>query len=58
MNFKAVLLLCLLLFGSISTIAIASLNIITNSIRKATFALGLGGVQPCGGDPIDDPTPT
>jgi hypothetical protein len=58
MNFKAVLLLCLLLFASISTIAIASLSVITNNVKKATFALDLGGIQPCGGDPVDNPTPT
>jgi hypothetical protein len=57
-NFKAVFLLCLLLFTSISMIAIASFGTITSGLKKATLASGLGGVQPCGGDPIDDPTPT
>ena len=57
MNFKAVLLICLLLFASVSTIAIASLSIIANNVKKATFALELKGVQPCGGDPIDNPVP-
>jgi len=55
MNFKAVLLLFLLFFASVSTIALASLSIITNNLKTATFALGLGSVQPCGGEPIDNP---
>jgi hypothetical protein len=58
MNFKAVLLICLLFFASVSTIVLVSLSTVTSSVKKATFALGLGGVQPCGGDPVDDPTPS
>jgi len=58
MNFKAVLLICLLFFASVSTIALASLGTITSSAKKATFTLGVVGVQPCGGDPVDDPTPS
>jgi hypothetical protein len=55
MNFKAVLLLCLLLFASVGTIASVSLSTITSSPKTAAFALGHGGVQPCGGDDVDDP---
>jgi hypothetical protein len=55
MNFKAVLLLCLLLFTSVGTIALVSLSTITSSLKTATFALGLGSIQPCGGEPIDNP---
>jgi hypothetical protein len=58
MNFKAVLLLCLLIFASVSAMAVASLSIVTSNVKRATFALGLGGVQPCGGDPIDNPDPS
>jgi hypothetical protein len=58
MNFKAVLLICLLLFASISTITLVSLSVISSSMKKATFAFGLEGVQPCGGEPVDNPTPT
>lgn len=55
MNFKAVLLLCLLLFTSVGTIALVSLSTITSSLKTATFALGFGSVQPCGGEPVDSP---
>jgi hypothetical protein len=55
MNFKAVLLLCLLLFASFGTIALVSLGTIAGSLKTATFTVGLGSVLPCGGDPIDDP---
>jgi hypothetical protein len=55
MKFKAVLLLCLLLFVSFSTIALASLNTILNNLKPAAFAIGLGSAQPCGGDPVDNP---
>ena len=58
MNFKTVLLICLLLFASVSMIAVASLSFTSNNMKKATFALVLGGAQPCGGDPVDNPTPT
>ena len=57
MNFKAVLLMCLLLFASVGTIALASLSTITSSLKTAAFALGFGSVQPCGGDPVDNPFP-
>ncbi|HML02933.1 MAG TPA: hypothetical protein VK487_06125 [Candidatus Bathyarchaeia archaeon] len=57
MNFKAVLLMCLLFFAPVITIALVSLSAISSSLKKATFALELGAVQPCGGEPIDDPTP-
>jgi hypothetical protein len=55
MNFKAVLLLFLLFFASVGTIALASLSSIPSNLKTAKFALGLGSVRPAGGDPIDDP---
>jgi hypothetical protein len=57
MNFKAVLLMCLLFFASVIAIALVSLSAISSRLKKATFVLGLGGLQPCGGEPIDNPTP-
>ena len=60
MRLKAVLLLFLLFFASVGTIALvnpsARTSIIPNNRRTATVALGVGGVQPAGGDPVDDPT--
>lgn len=58
MNFKAMLLVCLLLLASISTIVIASLSIVTNKVKQPTSASGFSFVKPFdGGDPIDDPNP-
>jgi hypothetical protein len=61
MRFKAVLLICLLLFASVGTIALVNLgaraSTIPNIRKTATVALGVGSVQPCGGDPIDNPVP-
>ena len=58
MNFKAALLLCLLLFASFGTIALVSVGAIASSLKAETLALGLGSIQPCGGDPIDNPFPS
>jgi hypothetical protein len=59
MNFKALLLLCLLLFASVGTIALVSgLSIIPKNSKTATSALGPSNVQPCGGDDIDNPHPS
>jgi hypothetical protein len=55
MNFKAILLLCLLFFASVGMIVSVSLTSIADGLKSATFALGSGSVQPCGGDPIDNP---
>jgi hypothetical protein len=55
MRFKAVLLLFLLFFASVGTIALVSLSIIPSNLKTATFALGFGSVQPAGGEPIDNP---
>jgi hypothetical protein len=57
MRFKAVLLLFLLFFASIGTIALVNLSIIPKNLKTATFALGHGIIQPAGGDPIDNPIP-
>ena len=55
MNLKAVLLLCLLLFASVGTIALVSLSTIASSPKTTAFASGHGSVQPCGGDDVDNP---
>jgi hypothetical protein len=58
MQFKAVLLLFLLFFASVGTIALVNLSIIPKNLKTATYTtLGLGIVQPAGGDPIDNPCP-
>jgi hypothetical protein len=60
MQFKAVLLLFLLFFAAIGTIALVNLSahaIAPKNLKTATFALGLGIVQPAGGEPIDNPCP-
>lgn len=55
MQFKAVLLLFLLFFASVGTIAFVNLSIIPNNLKTETFTLGFSGVQPAGGDPVDNP---
>ena len=62
MSFKAVLLVFLLFFASVATIALVSLSNVsagvTSGLKTATLALRHGIVQPAGGDPIDDPHPS
>jgi hypothetical protein len=58
MNFKAVLLLFLLLFVSVGTIALVNFGIMPKNVKTATSALGFGGVRPAGGDPVDNPRPS
>ncbi len=58
MNYKAVLLLFLLFFASVGTIALVSFSVISSNLKTATFALGLRSAQPCGGDPVDNPRPS
>jgi hypothetical protein len=55
MNFRAVLMLCLLLFASVGAIVSVSLSTTTSSPKIATSASGRGNVQPCGGDDVDSP---
>jgi amino acid permease len=60
LRFKAVLLLFLVFFAAIGTIALVNLSaraIIPKNLKTAAFALGLGIVQPAGGDPVDNPHP-
>jgi hypothetical protein len=59
MRFKAVLLLFLVFFASVGTIALvnpsARSSVVSNGRKTATVALGVGSVQPAGGDPVDNP---